>query len=135
MVSPALSSPPERNLVFADELADVLEADRGLKHGLAVKFRDGVDHLRGRHAARRGHFPAAGFHQVVVDEREDEIGLDPGSVAIDDAEAIGVAVGGQARGCFESATAFRSGARFSSRDVGPRAVEEAVALRAHGAAR
>src|SRR5579862_5989690 len=34
------------DLVFTDELADVLEADGSLIRGLSVGFRGGVDHLR-----------------------------------------------------------------------------------------
>ena len=120
-----------RDFVFADELADVFEADGSLISGLAVGFRGGVDHLRCGDAAGGGHFPAARFDEVVVDESEDVIGRDPGAVAIDDAEAIGVAVGGEARGGFGFFHGVAERSEIFFGDVGAGAVEERVAIGAH----
>jgi len=52
------------------------------------------DHLRRRDTARGGHFPFARFDQIVVHQRKNQVGLDPRAVAIDDAEAVGVPIGG-----------------------------------------
>ena len=86
------------DFVFADELADILEADGSLIRCLAVRFCGGVDHLRCCDAAGGGHFPAARFDEIIVNERENVIRGNPGAVAIDDAEAVGVAVGREAGG-------------------------------------
>ena len=61
----------ERDFIFADQLADVFEADRGLVDSLAVKFCGGVNEFGGGHAAGGRHFPSARFDQIVIDERED----------------------------------------------------------------
>ena len=68
------------DFIFADELADIFEADGSLIGGLAVGFGDAIDHLRGGDAAAGGHFPAARLDQVVVDEGENVIGLNPSAV-------------------------------------------------------
>ena len=60
------------------------------------------------------------------------IGLNPGAVAIDDAEAIGVAVGGQAGGGAGIENRFAQRREIFFRNVGAGAVEQAVAIEAHG---
>ena len=77
MVSPALSSPPMRDGVFWNEVAHVLEAHRRLVQRHAVQSGDGVQHMRSRHAARRAHFPAARFEQVIVQQAENMVGRNP----------------------------------------------------------
>ncbi len=121
----------QRDFVFADELADVFEAHGRLMDGLAVQFGDRIDHVRRRDAARRGHFPFARFDEIVVHEREDQVGLDPRAVVIDDAEAVGVTIGGQARGCFGIDHSFAQRREIFFGDVGPGPIEQAIALRAH----
>ena len=59
-----------------------------------MSLGDGVDHLGGGDTASGGHFPGASLDEVVVYESQDEVRLNPGAVGVDDAEAIGVTVGG-----------------------------------------
>ncbi len=42
--------------------------------------------------------PAARFDEIVEEQRDDVVRLDEGAVEVDDAEAVGVAVGGDADG-------------------------------------
>src|SRR5260221_3299735 len=81
------------DFVLTNKLANVLKADGSLKRGLAARLRRGVNHLRCSDAARSGHVPVARFDEVIVNEREDLVRRNPAAVAVDDAEAIGVAVG------------------------------------------
>jgi len=51
--------------------------------------------LRRRDTARGGHFPIWRVStKIVVHQRKNQVGLDPRAVAIDDAEAVGVPIGG-----------------------------------------
>ncbi len=97
MVSPADSSPPMAILSSIDELADVLEAHRRLVERNLVVLGQRVDQVGGGHALGHAVLPAARLHQVVEEQRDDVVGLDEGAVAIHDAEAVRVAVGGDAQ--------------------------------------
>src|SRR5258708_36393133 len=79
-----------------------------------------------------GHIPVARFDEIVVDERENLIGGDPRAVAIDDAEAVGIAVGGEAGGGARIRDGFAEGREIFFGDVGAGAVEEAIAVGAQG---
>ena len=57
----------------------------------------GVDQVGGGHALGHAVAPAARFNQVIEQQRDDVVGLDERAIAIHDAEAVGVAVGGDAR--------------------------------------
>ena len=59
---------------------------------------EGVDEIGGGHALGHAVPPAAGLDEVVEEQRDDVVGLDEGAVGVDDAEAVGVAVGGDAEG-------------------------------------
>src|SRR5262249_18704075 len=89
----------QSNFVFADELANVLEADRSLMHALATRFYYNIDHLHHNYTSNGRHFPLARFDQIVVDERENQIRLNPRAIAIHDSKAVSVAVGCQPGGC------------------------------------
>ena len=121
--------PAESNFVFANELPDVFEADRRLMNRLAMRSCDRVNHLCGRHAARCGQFPLARFDQVVVDERKNQIRLDPGAVAIHDAKPVCVAVGCQSRSSLRIGHDFAQRREIFFGDVRPRAVEQTIAIR------
>ena len=79
-----------------DEFADVFEADRGFIKRDLVVIGEGVDEVGGGDAFGDAVAPAAGFDEVVEEQGDDVVGLDEGAVLIDDAEAVGVAVGGDA---------------------------------------
>ena len=121
----------QSNFVFADELADVLEAHRGLMNALSVRLRHRVDHLGGRYAACRGHSPLARFHQVVVNERKNQVRLDPRPIAIHDSKTISVAVGRQTRSRFRIAHGFTQWRQVFFGDVRASPVEKAIALRSN----
>ena len=55
---------------------------------------EGVDEIGGGHALGHAVTPAARLDQVVEEQGNDVIGLDEGSVLVDNAEAVRVAVGG-----------------------------------------
>ena len=57
-------------------------------------FGERVDQVGGGDALGDAVPPAARFDQVVEEQRDDVVGLDEGAVAVDDAEAVRVAVGG-----------------------------------------
>ena len=86
------------DLVGDDELADVLEADGGFVERDLVVVGEGVDEVGGGDAFGDAVAPAAGFDEVVEEQGDDVVGLDEGAVGVDDAEAVGVAVGGDAEG-------------------------------------
>src|SRR5437667_209252 len=119
----------QRNLIFADELADVLEADRRLMDALAVRFCDGINHLRCRHAARRRHLPLARFRQVVIDKREDQVRLHPRAVAVTDSKAVRVSIGCQPRRGLRIDHDLFERSKIFFGHVGPGAVEQTVATR------
>jgi hypothetical protein len=96
MVSPADSSPPMAILSCDDQLANVLEAHRRLVERHLVIIGQRVDQVGGGHALGHAVLPAARLHQIVEEQRDDVVGLDEGSVAVHDAEAVGIAVGGNA---------------------------------------
>ena len=90
---------------------------------LAVQLGHSVDHLRSRNAAGRGHFPFAGFDQIVVHERKDQVGLNPCAVAVDDAKAVGITIGGQPRGSAGVDYGLPQRRKILFGDVGPGPVE------------
>ena len=55
---------------------------------------EGVDQVGGGHALGHAVAPAAGLDQIVEEQGDDVIRLDEGSVLVDNAEAVGVAIGG-----------------------------------------
>ncbi len=61
-------------------------------------FGKGVDQVGGGDAFGHAVLPAARFDEVVEEQGDDVVGLDEGAVFVDDAEAVGVAVGGNADG-------------------------------------
>ena len=126
----------ERDGVFQNQLADVLEADRRLVNFAAVFGGDGVEQMRSGHAARGIQLPAAAFDEVVVKQAENVVGRNPGAVRVDDAEAVGVAIGGQAdlrfmRGLLRD-HGFREELQIALGDVRAGALEENIALGANG---
>ena len=80
----------ESDFIVSNELADVLKAHGRLENGLSVGFCRGVEEFRCRHASSCGQFPFTRFDEIIVYESEDQIGLDPRTVRVDNAEAVGV---------------------------------------------
>ena len=73
----------------------MLEADRRLVNFHAEQFRHGIDLVTRRHGADDRALDAAIFAEVIQRQREHLVRREPGAVAIDDAEAVGVAVEAQ----------------------------------------
>src|ERR1039458_2131457 len=105
----------ERDLIFAQQRADVFESDGRLIHADAVKVCDRIDQVRGSDAAGCAELVSARVQQIVEDERQDVIRRDEGTIA---RRPSWPAVASPARALF-SATAFFSGTRFSSDGSGP----------------
>ena len=80
------------DLVLHDQLADVLESDRGLVEFDLVLRRQRVDHVGGDHGLGHTILPTAAFHDVIKEHGDDVIGRDEGAIVIHDAEAVGVTV-------------------------------------------
>src|ERR1700686_2989301 len=118
----------QRDLILANQLPYIFKSHRRLKSGLPVNSCRGIDHLRRSHAARRGHFPLPCFHQIVVNERQDLIRRNPCAIAIDNSEAIGVAIGGQAGGRIRVRDGFAQRREIFFGDVRAGAVEKAIAV-------
>src|SRR5262249_39200165 len=124
--------PAKSDLIFADVLADVLEPHWSLQCGLTVEFGGGIEELRSGDAACGGQLPSARFDEIVVDKSKDVVGLDPGAVAVDDTEAVGVAVGGETSEGFGVANDAAERREIFFGDVGAGAIEETVAFEADG---
>ena len=82
------------DLVGEDQFADVFEAYGGFKERDLVEVGEGVDEVGGGDGFGDAVLPAAGFDEVVEEQGDDVVGLDKGAVLVDDAEAVGVSVGG-----------------------------------------
>ncbi len=88
---------PEGDPAPLDELADVLEADRGFMHGHPVVAGHGVHQVSGGHAAGHRSGPVRpGFEQVVEQQGQDVVGGDEGAVVVEHPEAVGIPVGREA---------------------------------------
>src|SRR5262249_52309314 len=122
----------KRDFVITNELADVLKADRRLERGLAVSSSGGIDKFGCGDAASRRQFPPAGLDEIVVHQRENQVGLHPRTVRIDDAETIGVAVRGEAGGRFGCKDKIAQWHEVFLADVGTGPVEEHIAVSADG---
>ena len=85
----------DNDLVLADQLADILEADRRLVDRYAVFSGHGIDQMGGGDTAGHTPFQFAHPDQVIQEQGNDVVGLDEGAIAIQDAETVGVAVGCQ----------------------------------------
>ena len=57
---------------------------------------DGVDQVGGGDRLGYAVLPAAALDQVIEQQGDDVVGLKEGAVGVDDAEAVGIAVGGNA---------------------------------------
>ena len=79
-----------------NQLPDVFESYGRLADLAAVLRGDGVEQMRSGHAARRIQIPAAAFDQVIVKQAKDVIRRNPAALRVDNAEAVGIAVSGEA---------------------------------------
>src|ERR1700739_4572708 len=122
----------EGDFIFADQLANVFEADRSLVNGLAVEPCCSVNEFGCSYAACGGKFPSARFNQVIVNQGEDEIGLNPSAVGVYNAEAVGVAVGCKPGGGFRGKHKGAEGSEIFLADIGAGAVEKHIAIGADG---
>ncbi len=131
MVMPALSSPPMRNFTFAQQRANVLEAYRSFVSLYAVQSRDGVNQMCSGNATLSAQLFATRFEQIIEHQAQDVIGLDERAVAIENAEAVGIAVGGKACERFLFQHQFFQRREILFRRVGAAAIEQHVALGAN----
>ncbi|MEI9968493.1 MAG: hypothetical protein WDM87_07690 [Terracidiphilus sp.] len=79
-------------------------------------FSERVDQVGCGNALGDAVAPAARFHKVIEEQRDDVVGLDECSVAVDDAEAVRVTVGGDGPGPRRTPSSFffASPSRWSS---------------------
>ena len=82
------------NLVLLDELTNEFESDRGLVQFDFVIFGQGIDEIGGGYRLAHAILPSTALDEVIEQEGDDVIGLQESAVLVYDAEAIGVAVGG-----------------------------------------
>src|SRR5437763_12925147 len=83
----------DRDLILHDEFANVLESDRSLVKFHAVVLRERVNQVRGCDRFCDAILPASALYQIVEQKGNHIIRLDEGSIRIDNAEAICVAIG------------------------------------------
>src|SRR5579863_6071028 len=81
----------------AQQRADVLESDRSFVGFHAVQAGDGVNQMSGRDATRSSQLFTARFQQIIEGQAQNMIGLNEAAVAIEDAEAIRIAVSSETR--------------------------------------
>ena len=62
----------------------------------AVMLGNGIDQVGGRDRFGHAIFPAPAVHQVIEQQGDDVVGREESAVGVHDAEAVGVAVGGDA---------------------------------------
>ena len=120
------------DLVLVDELANVLEADRSLVERHLVEVGESVNQVGGGHTLGHAVAPAARLNQVVEQQRDDVVGLDEGAVSIHNAEAVGVAIGGNAESRANLAHLRLGVAEQVIVGLGRMAAEEDVAVVVHG---
>ena len=77
--------------------ADPLESDGHLVADLPVGGRDPVQQVGGGHVAHGRARPTLVGQQIVVEQNQDLVGGEVGALVVDDAQAVGVAVGGDAQ--------------------------------------
>ena len=83
----------DQDLVLLDEFANIFEANRGFVELDFVFFGKRVDEIGGRYGFADSVLPAARFDQVIEEQRDDVVGLEERAVFVDNAEAIGIAIG------------------------------------------
>src|SRR5438105_5325736 len=120
--------------VLQNQLPDVFESYGSLADLAAVLRGDGVEQMRSGHAARRIQIPAAAFDQVIVKQAKDVIRRNPAALRVDDAEAVGIAVSGEAGLRFARLHRVRELLEIFLGDVRARAFEENIAFGANGVA-
>src|ERR1700733_14630035 len=88
--------PANRDLVLHDQFADVLESHWSFKQLNPVMLGQRVDQICRCHRLGHAILPPAALYQIVEEQSDDIIRLQESSVAIDNAEAIRVAIGSNA---------------------------------------
>ena len=83
----------QHDLILFDELPDVLEPYRSLVDRNVVILRHGVDQVGGGDAAPDSARNLANLDQVVGEQGQNVIGMNPRAISIHNAEAVRVAVG------------------------------------------
>ena len=76
---------------------DPLEAYGNLVAGLAEGGGKAVEQVGGGDVADTVALPAFVLHQVVVEQHQNVVGMDESTVGVDEADAVSVAVGGDAK--------------------------------------
>ena len=88
------------DFVVAQERPDVLESDRTFVNLHAVQFCDPVQEVRGCHAACSAQFLSTRLQQIIEREAENVIRVNKRTVAVENSESVGVAIGRKPRQSF-----------------------------------
>ena len=83
----------DEDTVLLEKLANLLEAHRGLVELDLVFFGKRVDEIGGGNGLADSIFPAAGFDQVVKEQRNNVVGLEERTVLVGNPKTIGIAIG------------------------------------------
>ena len=109
------------------ELANVFEADGDLVEFAAVFCGELVDKLCDGEGFRDFAFELARADEVPDEECENLVGIDEGAVAINRADAVAVAISGEADVVFAGDDGFAEGINVRLDGFGMRATEERIA--------
>src|SRR5262245_46800339 len=80
-----------------DVFADVLEADGRFQKLAIMEFRNSIDQMRRRDGSGHSALPSAAFDKVVEQHCDQFVWIDEFAAFIEDAESIGVPIGGEAQ--------------------------------------
>lgn len=105
---------------------DVFEADGDFIAFLAEFLRYLVEHVGGADVADDGALPAFIFYQVVVEEHHDVVGVKEFSFVVNDAKAVGIAVGGYTDVAFSVQDEILEGAECCRGGGGKLAAEKRI---------
>src|SRR6201987_3237149 len=89
----------DHDLVLIDQFADELESHRRLVQRNLEVLRNSIDQVRRCDGLGHSIPPAARLHQIIEQQRNDVIRLDKRAVAIDNSEAISIAIRRNADRC------------------------------------
>ena len=119
----------DRDFVIAQERPNVFETHRALVNLHAVQFRHRVQNVRSRHAARRSQLVSARLQQIIERKSENVIGVDERAVAVQNSEAVGIAIGRQSGQRFFLQNSFLQQSEIFFRRIRPLAFKQNIAGR------
>src|SRR5580693_5538522 len=83
----------DRNLVLHNQFADVFESHGSLVQFDTMMLGQSVDQVRRGDRLGNAVLPATTLYEVIKEQGNDVVRLQEGSIGIDNAEAVGVAIG------------------------------------------